>query len=82
MRDWHGREEQLSNEATLTRERTRYLSAMQAGDAENTGVWAGEATALIREVLPAAELLQTIVAEAESRLKDVAQTLTERLSIR
>jgi nitronate monooxygenase len=77
VRDWHGREEQLSNEATLARERTRYLSAMQAGDAENTGVWAGEATALIRDVRPAAELLQTIVAEAESHLKAGARTLAD-----
>ena len=77
VRDWHGREEQLSNEATLARERTRYLSAMQAGDAENTGVWAGEATALIRDVRPAAELLQTIIAEAESHLKAGARTLAD-----
>lgn len=77
VRDWHGREEQLSDEVTLARERTRYLSAMETGDAENTGVWAGEATALIRDVRPAAELLKMIVAEAESRLKGAAWALTD-----
>jgi len=69
VQEWHGREDQLTEDETLARERRRYLSAMEAGDAENTGVWAGEAAALIRDVRPAADLLRTIVAEAESRLK-------------
>jgi nitronate monooxygenase len=70
VQEWHGREDQLTEDETLARERRRYLSAMEAGDAENTGVWAGEAAALIRDVRPAADLLRTIVADAESRLKN------------
>ena len=70
VQEWHGREDQLTEDETLARERSRYLAAMEAGDAENTGVWAGEAAALIRDVRPAADLLRTIVADAESRLKN------------
>ena len=75
VRDWHGQPQRLCDEATLARERTRYLSAMETGDAENTGVWVGEATALIHDIRPAAELLQMIAADAESRLNDVANNM-------
>ena len=74
VQEWHGREIQLSEPATLERERKRYLSAMETGDAENTGVWIGEATALIHNVRPAAELVRDIVAQAERCLSSPTRT--------
>ncbi len=72
---WHGREAELADPALLEREMARYLTAMKEGDAENTGVWVGEAAGLIHDVRPAADLLQDIVAGAEAALKDRAAGL-------
>lgn len=41
---------------------------MQNGNADNTGVWAGEAAGMIRDVPRAGELVQRIVQEAEKFL--------------
>jgi hypothetical protein len=38
---------------------------MQRGDPDNTGVWVAEATGLIHDVRPAADLLQKIEGDAE-----------------
>ena len=66
--DWHGHETELNDPQLLEREMTRYVSAMQNGDPVNTGVWVGEATGLIHDVRPAADLLASIVEEAERSL--------------
>jgi nitronate monooxygenase len=66
--DWHGHEAELNDPQLLEREMTRYVSAMQNGDPVNTGVWVGEATGLIHDVRPAADLLASIVDEAERSL--------------
>lgn len=66
--DWHGRETELSEPAVVEREMKRYVSAMQAGEWNDTGVWVGEAAGLMHEVRPAAELVREIAREAEDLL--------------
>ena len=77
VEDWHGREIELADPATAERETQRYLSAMQAGDADNTGVWVGEAAGLIDDVRPASDLLRDIVQDAERLLRDRASKLVQ-----
>lgn len=66
--EWHGREQELADGATLARESVRYFAAMQSGDADNTGVWVGEAAGMIRDVPRAVDVVQRIVQEAEQLL--------------
>jgi nitronate monooxygenase len=72
VEDWHGREADLVKPEVADRERLRYMTAMQDGDPDNTGVWVGEATGLIQDIRPAGELLRKIVADAEHLLADKA----------
>jgi nitronate monooxygenase len=76
--DWHGREAELNDPQLLDREMNRYVSAMQTGDPVNTGVWVGEATGLIHDVRPAADLLASIVDEAERLLGTRARSFVMR----
>ena len=62
--DWHGREAALAEPATRKREELRYWNAFRAGDVDNTGLFAGEAVGLIRDVAPAGEILRRMVREA------------------
>lgn len=66
--DWHGREGQLAEAAIIEREGARYFAAMQSGDADNTGVWVGEAAGMIHDVPRAGDVVQRIVSEAEQLL--------------
>lgn len=66
--EWHGREAALTAPGTIEREKQRHLQAAQAGDADNAGVFMGEAAGLIHDVRPAADILRGIVAEAEQLL--------------
>jgi len=75
VEDWHGRETELAKPEVVDREMDRYVSAMQSGDPDNTGVWVGEATGLIKDVRPAADLLKEMVRNAEHLLRDRAPTL-------
>ncbi len=75
VEDWHGRETELANPEVVDREMQRYVSAMQSGDPDNTGVWVGEATGIIKEVRPAGDLLQEMVRDAERLLRDRAPNI-------
>jgi nitronate monooxygenase len=75
VEDWHGRETDLAKSEVVDREMHRYVSAMQSGDPDNTGVWVGEATGLIKDVRTAAELLKEIVRNAEHLLRDRAHSM-------
>jgi nitronate monooxygenase len=72
--DWHGRETGLGEPELLEREMNRYVSAMQNGDPANTGVWVGEATGLIHDVRPAADLLLSMAGDAERLLGATASS--------
>lgn len=74
--EWHGREAELANPEVQEREMQRYVSAMQNGAWDDTGVWVGEAAGLMRDVRPAAELVREISAEAEELLKKRARSFT------
>jgi nitronate monooxygenase len=75
VEDWHGRETELAKSEVVDREMQRYVSAMQSGDPDNTGAWVGEATGLIKDVRPAADLLKEIVRDAEYLLRDRAHSM-------
>lgn len=72
VNEWQGREAELADPALIEREMSRYVTAMQTGDPDNTGVWVGEATGLIHDVHPAADLLQQIADDAERLLTTTA----------
>lgn len=69
-RRWHGREQEL--ESAIEAEKPRYLAALAAGDTDTMVVWAGQGIDLIREVLPAAEIVSRLLAEADQALSGVA----------
>jgi nitronate monooxygenase len=72
---WHGRETELAEPAVVEREMERYLDASRRGDVDNTGVFVGEAVALIRDIRPAGVILRQIVHEAEELLGRKAPSL-------
>lgn len=65
---WHGREGSLAEPQTNATARERYWQAFHSGDADNTGVFMGEAAGLIRDIRPAADILEEMVGQAESLL--------------
>jgi nitronate monooxygenase len=64
---WHGREAEL--QAQLAEERERYAAADGAGDVSRAVVWASEAIDLIRDLPPAAEIVQRMVSAAGAALE-------------
>jgi nitronate monooxygenase len=71
--DWHGREAELAEPATLDREEARYWKALRAGDVDNTCVLTGEAIGLIHQVATAGEVVDGMVHEADARLASFAR---------
>ena len=63
---WHGREAALSADVDEAAE--RYAAAAARGDAAESGVLVGEGIGLVDEVRPAAEIVETMAAEAETAL--------------
>ena len=59
---WHGREDELEEE--LDRVIPEYQEAWDEGDTEYANVFVGEATGLIHDIKPAAEIIEGVVAEA------------------
>ena len=58
---WHGREREL--EAAIDTEQTSFWSAYMAGDAENTGVLAGEVSGIIHSAPPVAQIIEGMIAQ-------------------
>jgi len=67
---WHGHEAGLAEAGAA--ERARYGEAVARGDFDVAGVIAGEAAGLIGEVLPAGDIVERLVAEAEASLDAAA----------
>jgi nitronate monooxygenase len=63
---WLGREAEL--EARVEEVAHEYAEARQRGDFDVAAVIAGEACALIRDILPASEIVERVMAEAERLL--------------
>jgi nitronate monooxygenase len=59
---WHGRDRELENAIDV--EYQRFWDAFKAGDADNTGVLAGEVSGIIRDTPPAAQIVENMVAQA------------------
>jgi nitronate monooxygenase len=68
---WHGAEVALR--AAQRKEMLRYQAALREGDFAIAGVLGGEAMGLIDAVLPAAEIIARMVAEAEAALRQGAR---------
>ena len=69
LNEWHDRDAELAAPQTQAREFKRYVSARESGDADNTGLFLGEAVGMMNDVRPAAEIIERIVQEAERALK-------------
>ena len=63
---WHGDETALDR--ALDREQPRYTAAVEQGDFDTAAVWAGEGIDLIRDVVPAGEIVRRLVAETDAAL--------------
>ena len=50
-------------------EQERYLAAAEVGDVSSAVVWASEAVDLIRDLPPAAEIVERMVSEASAALE-------------
>jgi nitronate monooxygenase len=70
---WHGRENALADPSINTPENQRYWRAFNAGDADNAGVFMGEAVGLIHDVRPAADIIETMVAQAHGLLRNAGR---------
>src|SRR5436305_7460055 len=70
---WHGRESALTEAATTGSETERYWTAFTSGDADNAGVFMGEAAGLIHDIRPAAEIMDAMVAQAHGLLRNAGQ---------
>ena len=62
--EWHGREDELAK--TLDAIIPQYQQAWDDGDTNLANVFVGEATGLITHIKPAKDILEAIVAEAET----------------
>jgi nitronate monooxygenase len=63
---WSGREAELKEK--IATEGPRYRDAFAAGDAEETGVWFGEAAGLIHAIEPAGAIIERMAEDAAARL--------------
>ncbi len=63
---WHGREREL--EQAIEVEHHNFWSAFNAGDADNSGVLMGEVAGLVRDSPPAAQIVESMIADACQRL--------------
>ncbi|MBI5265047.1 MAG: nitronate monooxygenase [Bradyrhizobium sp.] len=69
---WHGRENELEQNAAI--EGPRYRQAFAEGDPDNTGVWFGEAAGLIGAIEPASVIVKRMAADAADLLAGHAGT--------
>src|SRR3954471_1932237 len=70
---WHGREHALVDSTVDESETERYWAAFTSGDANNAGVFMGEAAGLIHDVRPAAEIMEAMIAQAHGLLRHAGQ---------
>ena len=75
VNSWHGRESVLAETAINAVEKKSYWHAFRSGDANNTGVFMGEAAGLIRDVRPADRILEEMVMQAERLLGEGSQRI-------
>ena len=71
-RTWHGREEELSQDAAASQ---RVVDARLTDDLQQAPVYAGESVGLVTEERSATGVVRALTAEAESFLKGAAKLL-------
>ncbi|HZO03889.1 MAG TPA: nitronate monooxygenase [Burkholderiales bacterium] len=59
---WHGHEREM--EKAIDIEYQRFWAAFKAGDAENSGVLMGEVSGIIHDAPPAAQIVESMIAQA------------------
>lgn len=75
IRRWHGREAELK--AAQAEAAAAYEDAAATGDSDNFGVIVGENVGLIRDIEPAADILEKIASEAEALLARAPSFVTQ-----
>ena len=70
---WHGNEAELRARAEAFS--TTYYAGVAAGDPDNVGVWVGEAAGLIREIVPAGDIVTGMVEQAARLLRNAGGML-------
>ena len=78
--EWHGRESALTDSSSNASETERYWTAFTSGDADNAGVFMGEAVGLIHDVQPAAQIIEEMVAQAHGLLRNAGLFVFIRLA--
>ncbi len=63
---WHGREREL--EQSIEVEHEQFWSTFRSGDADNSGVLMGEVSGLVHDAPPAAQIVDSMIAQACERL--------------
>jgi enoyl-[acyl-carrier protein] reductase II len=69
--EWQERRDAAKQESE--RLRAEVIAAIQQGRIEELIPWAGQTAGMIRQILPAAEIVRRMVAEAEETLKQVGR---------
>jgi nitronate monooxygenase len=64
VQEWEHRPDE--HRAVADSRRADYQAMVAAGDPDHVGVWVGEATGLIHDILPAAAIIERTVADAET----------------
>lgn len=70
---WHGHEPVLEEPDINALERARFWAGFRDGDIDRAGLFIGEAAGLIRDVRPAGEIIEKMVAEAEGLLQSTGK---------
>ena len=68
---WHGREDELAER--MPQLRAAFAAAVANGDFRMASVHVGEGVGLIREVLPAADIMRGLMAETDEALARVGR---------
>ncbi|MGB1474350.1 MAG: nitronate monooxygenase, partial [Candidatus Puniceispirillaceae bacterium] len=64
---WHGREAELAEKIDIIM--PQYQKAWEEGDIDMANVFVGEATGLIADIQPAAEIIASMVEQAEKIIR-------------
>jgi nitronate monooxygenase len=67
--EWHGREADLAEPDTQSRQQARYWEGYREGDPTNTCLLVGEAVGLIGDIQPAGAIVEAMVRDAETLLQ-------------
>lgn len=70
---WHGREAEQRAQAASAR--ASYLAAIAEGRTDEAGIFVGEAIGLIHDIRPAVAIMEDVVRQAESLLRERAPSL-------